>query len=161
MRKACLTIDANFEENDKDRGKNGIAAENVDHLKAIYRKYHSKGQSHQTVFFETIHDFSIHPLYDKPCSTLVDSIANEEHEIHKSNQDRSNCIDRFLRINFETATYYFDVFERNNMFVSYYSFTRWITALLQPLRSICSMKGASSTKLPGDTCRIAWAFNLL
>ena len=124
MREACTTIVSDTEQNDEGDGGDKMTSENVNGLKSIYRKYHDKGPAHKMVFLETIHDFSMHPLYDKPCSNLVDSIANEEEKIHQNDLKRPNsvlhtrpiCLEKLLKLNFEVATYYFNVFERNDFF---------------------------------------------
>ena len=116
MKKVFSTIDTQMENEHGLNSTNKMTPENVSSIKTVYRKYHDKGSAHQKVFFETIHDFSMHPSYEEPCFTLVDSIAKEEEDIHQNDQNRPNCVEKFLKINMEIATYYFDVFDRNGPF---------------------------------------------
>ena len=116
MAKACSTIDIHIENKDGLNTTDILCTENIDPLKTVYRQYHNQGPVHQKIFFETIHDFSMNPSYEEPCTTLVDAIAKEEEDIHKNDQKRPNCVETFLRMNMEIASYYFDVFERNGFF---------------------------------------------
>ena len=116
MREACSTIDISTENEDKENKMNKMSPKSIKSLKTVYRRAHRKGPSQQTVFFETIHDFSMHPSYNEACSNLVDHIAKQEEDIHRKDQKRPNCIKRFLQMDLEVATYYFNVFERNGFF---------------------------------------------
>ena len=116
MNKVFSTIDVDAEKSDVDMLNNRITQEGITSLKGTYRKYHDRGLAQQLVFYETVHDFSMHPAYKDSCSTLMDHIAIEKEDIHLKTLDRPKCTEQFLRKNLEIASFYFDVYDRNGFF---------------------------------------------